>query len=186
MNRLKNTRGYLCGAMDFAGDFGVGWRKHIKAELEYLGIEWCDPTDKPMRDPTRGKEEVVRMRELMMDKRYYDVKEEMDEICRIDERMVDISDFLIVYLDMDIPGCGTWDELFRANNQKKPILVIVKQGKQQAPTWLIGKIPHQHIFNNTGEVIRYLLCIAHAASINDVGRWIFFNFHGEKNDEAVQ
>lgn len=186
MNRLKNTRGYLCGAMDFSDDFGVGWRVEIRRELKDLGIIWLDPTDKPMHDKTRGKEEVCKMRKLMSRSDFLAVKEDMDEICRIDERLVDISDFLIVYLDMDIHHCGTYDELFRANNQRKPVLIVVKQGKKKAPTWLIGKTPWEMILNNWEELNLYLRIVSNAPKTAFSNRWIFFNFHGEDNSEAIQ
>ena len=47
MNRLANSRAYLCGAMEREADNGVGWRQEIVRQLADLGICWLDPCRKP-------------------------------------------------------------------------------------------------------------------------------------------
>ena len=186
MNRLKNTRGYLCGAMDFSDDFGVGWRILLKQALKELGVIWLDPTDKPLHDASRGKEEVKEMRRLMHQKQYNSIEYAMQDIRFVDLRMVDVSDFIVMYLDMDIHHCGTYVEFTRANGQDKPIITIIKQGKKSAPTWLLGEMPHNFIFNNLEEAIDYLHHVSSSQVFNPFHRWLFFNFHGESNGKAVQ
>lgn len=185
MNRLKNTRGYLCGAMDFSGDFGVGWRIKVRGKMKDHGITWLDPTHKRMHEAMRGKEEVQQMREMMKAGLYQSVETAMEDIVFIDLRMVCVSDFIFVYIDKDIHHCGTYWELTVANSQMKPIIVVVKQGKQFAPTWLLGVMPHAMIFDSIEQGVAYLKHIAHNEFIEDHGRWLFFDFHGEKNGEAV-
>lgn len=179
MNRLKNTRGYLCGAMDFSDDFGTSWRVYIREQLQSLEIVWLDPTNKPMHDSRRGKEEVVQTRNLMRAGEYTAVEETMKDICFVDIRLVNISDFVVMYIDKDIHHCGTYEEFTVANMDRKPIIAIIKQGKEDAPTWLLGRIPHELIFSSINEAICYLKHIAHDRFMADLGRWLFFSFHGE-------
>jgi hypothetical protein len=88
-------------------------------------------------------------------------------------RLVDISDFLIVNLDLDIHPCGTYEEIFWANRQKKPIIVHMVQGKQNAPDWLFGTIPHQMIFSTWDDIKNYLENIHNNPDIISYNRWYF-------------
>ena len=47
MNRVKNQRCYLAGAMDRVIDRGKGWRQEITPFLESLGIVVFNPITKP-------------------------------------------------------------------------------------------------------------------------------------------
>jgi hypothetical protein len=49
------------------------------------------------------------------------------------------------------------------------------QGKQQAPDWLFGTIPHQMIFSSWLEIRDYLNCINNYSEIETFNRWYFFN-----------
>jgi hypothetical protein len=51
----------------------------------------------------------------------------------MDLRVVDIVDFLIVYVNTDAYTVGTWEEFFWANRAKKPLFVVVEGGKQNCP-----------------------------------------------------
>ena len=68
----------------------------------------------------------------------------MKEIRNVDLRMVDISDFIIANIDLDVHACGTYEEIVTANRQKKPIIVRMKQGKSHAPDWLLGMLGSSH------------------------------------------
>ena len=47
MNRLKNQRVYLAGAMDRVADRGTTWRDSITPFLDQLGIVVFNPISKP-------------------------------------------------------------------------------------------------------------------------------------------
>jgi hypothetical protein len=49
------------------------------------------------------------------------------------------------------------------------------QGKQNAPDWLFGTIPHEMIFSSWNEIKNYLSHINCSEIINDHKRWYFFN-----------
>ena len=99
----------------------------------------------------------------------------MKNIRAVDLRLVDISDFVIVNLDLNVHPCGTLEEIFWANRQKKPIIIHMVQGKQQTPDWLFGTIPHQMIFSNWDEIKSYLSYINLSENIDNHKRWYFFD-----------
>jgi hypothetical protein len=89
---------------------------------------------------------------------------------------VDISDFIIVNIDINTHACGTYEEITVANRQKKPILIWCTQGKEHTPNWLFFMLPHQHIFGNLESLIYYLNHIDTCEDeIDHCKRWFFFN-----------
>ena len=178
MNRLVSTRGYLCGAMDRVPDGGVQWRQVLKEALADLGIQWMDPTCKPIDIGIEDLENRQIRRANKQNGDFAAVKRDMKIIRHVDLRMVDISDFLVVNLDMSVHACGTWEEVSLANRQKKPIIARIEQGKAHAPDWLLAMIPTQMIFSSWLEVHRYLRHTAWDDTIEDYGRWLFFDWMG--------
>lgn len=173
-NRLKNQRVYLAGAMDRVHDRGNGWRDNITPFLENLGVVVFNPIKKPTRI---GKEDAETHRyktKLKLEKNYDELSDLMKVIRGVDLRLVDISDFLIVNLDLSVHPCGTYEEIFLANRSKKPVVVHMEQGKENAPDWLFGTIPHKMIFSNWIEVQDYLNYIHSYAQIEHHNRWRFF------------
>ena len=180
MNRLKNTRCYLSGGIEFEPDLGVGWREIIKKELRDLEIIWLDPCKKPIDLGFEDLTSIERRKELRREGKWEEVAEQMKIIRCVDLRMVGISDFLIVNIDTSIHTCGTYEEVFLANRQKKPVIVRIKQGKQGCPDWLLGTLPHQMIFSTWNEVLTYLINVAYSQRIDHYKRWWFFTFNGVK------
>lgn len=175
MNRLNNQRVYLAGAMDRVADRGNGWRDNITPFLESLGVIVFNPIKKPT---TIGMEDFATHQfklKLKQEKKYDDLAHLMKTIRSVDLRLVDISDFLIVNLDLDIHPCGTYEEIFWANRQKKPIIIHMVQGKQNTPDWLFGTIPHEMILSSWEEVKLYLSHINNHCKINNHNRWYFFD-----------
>lgn len=175
MNRLKNQRCYLAGAVDRVPDRGGGWRNFITPILETYGIQVFNPLSKPTN---LGMEDAIvaqKKQALKKDGKYNELSQIMKEIRSVDLRMVDVSDFLIVNLDLNTHPCGTLEEIFWANRQKKPILIRIEQGKNHAPDWLFGTIPHEFIFSNWDELTTYLNYINNTYTIDHHKRWCFFN-----------
>lgn len=175
MNRLLNQRVYLAGAMDRVPDRGCGWRDYITPFLENLGIIVFNPIKKPTDIGKEDHETQVLKKTLKNNQDYDSLSQLMKTIRAVDLRLVDISDFLIVNLDIDTHPCGTLEEIFWANRQKKPILIHMVQGKNNAPDWLFGTIPHQMIFSDWNEIIEYLNNINSNMYIESHKRWYFFN-----------
>jgi nucleoside 2-deoxyribosyltransferase len=174
-NRLQNQRVYLAGAMDRVADRGNGWRDNITPFLQDLGVIVFNPIKKPT---DVGQEDAATHKykqKLKQEMNYDELSRVMKVIRSVDLRLVDISDFLIVNLDLDIHPCGTYEEIFWANRQKKPIIVHMVQGKQNAPDWLFGTIPHEMIFSSWDAIKIYLLQIHNDTEIKTYNRWYFFN-----------
>ncbi len=176
MNRLQDMRGYLGGAMEFAEGLGIEWRANIQNQTKELGVIWLDPTDKPIDIGTEDVENHEARKKLKNEGRYDEVANTMKVIRCVDLRMVDLADFLIINLDIKVHTSGTYEELFLANRQKKPIILRVKQGKCACPDWLFATIPHQMIFTTWDEILGYLEHIAGDPIIEHRKRWYFFDF----------
>lgn len=175
MNRLKNQRVYLAGAMDRVVDRGATWRDNITPFLEELGLIVFNPIKKPSIIGQEDTETHKYKTKLKLEKNYDELSSLMKTIRSVDLRLVDISDFLIVNLDLDTHPCGTYEEIFWANRQKKPIIIHMVQGKQKTPDWLFGTIPHQTIFSGWDDLKDYLYKIHTHCEINTFNRWYFFN-----------
>jgi hypothetical protein len=178
-NRLAFSRAYLCGAMDRVADGGIAWRENLKTQLEDLKINWMDPCHKPIDIGIEDLENREQRRRWKQAGRFDLVANDIKVIRCVDLRLVDLSDFLVVNLDMEVHACGTYEELFLANRQKKPIVVRLEQGKKACPDWLLGVLPHQMIFSTWDEVGRYLRHVAVDDVVDSFNRWYFFNFNGE-------
>lgn len=177
MNKLRNMRGYLGGAMENAPGTGVDWR--VEWKQHDWGVVWLDPCDKPIDIGIEDVENHERRKELKKNSNFDIVAKEMRLIRCVDLRMVDISDFLIFNIDVDIHTCGTYEEITTANRQKKPIICRIKQGKAGTPDWLLGVIPHKMIFSNWLGVESYLHGINNGHDARTFNRWMFFDFHGD-------
>jgi nucleoside 2-deoxyribosyltransferase len=175
MNRLKNQRVYLAGAMDRVADRGATWRDDITTFLIDMGIVVFNPITKPTDIGLEDQESHSIKTKLKQQHRYDELSSMMKTIRSVDLRLVDISDFLIVNLDLNVHPCGTLEEIFLANRQKKPIIIHMVQGKNQTPDWLFGTIPHQMIFSSWEEIKLYLIQINSSENINTYKRWYFFD-----------
>ena len=174
-NRLKNQRVYLAGAMDRVPDRGNGWRDNITPFLEEIGVVVFNPIKKPTILGQEDDETHKLKTQLKLQENYNELSSLMKTIRSVDLRLVDISDFLIVNLDLDVHPCGTYEEIFWANRQKKPIIIHMVQGKKNTPDWLFGTIPHMMIFSSWDEIKSYLNSIDTDANIDSHNRWYFFN-----------
>jgi nucleoside 2-deoxyribosyltransferase len=175
MNRLKNQRVYLAGAMDRVADRGATWRDNITPFLNEMGIVVFNPIIKPTDIGLEDQDSHTIKTKLKQQHRYDELSSMMKTIRSVDLRLVDISDFLIVNLDLNVHPCGTLEEIFLANRQKKPIIIHMVQGKDQTPDWLFGTIPHQMIFSNWDDIKSYLIHINNSENIDTYKRWYFFN-----------
>jgi len=176
-NRLQHMRGYLCGAMDRVADGGEEWRIGLQRDLADLGIFWLDPTHKPIDigiEDAQMRQEMAALKKLEF---YSEAAAPVKVIRAVDLRMVDISDFLVVNIDLEAHACGTYEELFLANRQKKPIIVRIEQGKKNTPNWLLATLPHEMIFSTWDQVKGYLRHVATDATIQHFNRWMFFDFN---------
>jgi nucleoside 2-deoxyribosyltransferase len=175
MNRLRNQRAYLAGAIDRVTDRGTGWRDSITPFLNELGVVVFNPLNKPSDLGSEDNTTHLVKKLLKESQKYDELSNVMKTIRATDLRLVDISDFLIVNLDLNTHPCGTLEEIFLANRSKKPVLIRMEQGKNHTPDWLFGTLPHSMFFSTWSEVQDYLNHINGDAFINCENRWRFFD-----------
>ena len=161
--------------MDRVPDRGTTWRDNITPFLNNLGLVVFNPISKPTDIGLEDKDTHSIKTKLKEMHRYDELTAMMKTIRSVDLRMVDISDFMIVNLNIETHPCGTLEEIFWANRQKKPIIIHLEQGKDHTPDWLFGTIPHQMIFSTWDEIKSYLVHIDSSENINTHKRWYFFS-----------
>ena len=91
--------------------------------------------------------------------------------------MVDIAHFIVMSLDVDSHLCGSYHEASVAIAQKKPVVIMCKQGKNSLPNWMFGVVPHEMVFSNWSETLEYLNHINEDEGVKHLNRWRFFNFN---------
>lgn len=175
MGNLKGNQVYLVGPIDRAPDSGAGWRNQIKPLLiERFGLKVFDPLNKPLKSFVEGDLNTKLRHEWKNKKKYKKLSHTMKAIRATDLRCCDLSHFIIAYLDIDIYSCGTFEEIFLANRQKKPVLIWCKQGKKAIPDWLFGTLPHQMMFGSMKKLIKYLDKIDTSKEERIMNRWLLF------------
>lgn len=172
---LYELRCYLIGPIDKCPNGGVEWRRMIGEYLRSYGVIPLDPTNKPITGYDEKEELIKYRKQLKEQNRFDELARLVKPIRAVDLRMCDVCDFCIVYLNLDIPMCGTWEEIFWCNRMKKPCLVVCEQGKNNIPDWLFGTIPHRYMFSSFNELKEYLGKV-HEGKMSDDNRWVFFNF----------
>ena len=181
MNRLKGLAGYLSGSIDFSEDKGCKWRDAITPFLETKNVRVFNP----LKHSFYGTHDLdtvkrPRMQELLEGGNYEELRLEMKELNHWDLRCVDLSSFLVVNYDIDIFTCGTHEEIFKANTQVKPVLLMIGPNRRnKMPKWIYGRFPPEHMFENWNDLSEYLTNIDSDPNYEftraDKKRWLFFD-----------
>lgn len=174
--RLFGMRCYLCGAMDRADDFGQGWRERLTVFLEKFGIIVLNPCNKPTSHGQECVNNIISRKEFKKSGDYSVLADVMHDVRTVDLRMVDIADFLIVYLDVNVHACGTYEEIAWANRMKMPVLICCEQGRGEIPDWLYGMLPVENMFDKWDDLKKYLWEIHASTSVATLNRWVFFDY----------
>lgn len=173
MDILDECVCYLIGGIEFMSDDGIGWRQKL-IDMSWdngVRVKFIDPCNKPVKIAGEIGPEKKKLQRLKEEGQWAEVKKIIHKIRRYDLRFVDYSDFLIVYIDPSVPTCGTWDEVFSAEDQKKPILVICKGGAVKAPVWLLDVVRTEEIFENLEDLVNHLVGINNGTIAMD-DRWV--------------
>jgi len=175
-NLLKGQCTYLAGPMDRIEDGGIVWRQELTPKLRAMGLGVLDPCDKPCAFGEEGPEFRDKINRLKIQGDFETAKALMRDISAIDLRMIDIAHFVIVYMNIDVHMCGTYHEAFTAVQQKKPILVMCEQGRENVPNWMFGVMPYQHMFDSWDDLLAYLDRVNSGEETRHYNRWRFFDF----------
>lgn len=184
-NVLDGSVCYLSGAMEKAADFGISWRQKFIKLTKDLNIRAIDPTNKPKTLGNQCIEDKNKVQRLKDAEKWDELSDFAKSFRRADLRFCDLCDFLVVYVDKDVPTWGTPDELYTVEDQKKPIFAIVEGGKKQTPAWLFAVLDHNYIFSSVEE------CVEHLRNINNGtiplnNRWVLIRqYLSERNNENV-
>lgn len=173
-NNLKNMRTYLVGAMDRVPDGGSTWRQAITPMLSEMQIKVLNPCEKPIESAKEDSNTRATIDYYKQTGQFDKIRTEYGHIRNADLRCVDISDFIIANIDMNVHMCGSYEEITTANRQKKPVLVWCEQGKALAPNWLFFMLPHEHIFSSMDHLLAYLYDVSKCKNTATLKRWFFF------------
>jgi len=175
MNRLKGSKFYLAGAMDEVADGGVSWREEITPKLFAMGIGVLNPASKPCPGFIEDFELRKKIKEYKSGEKWEEARNLIKPIVGVDLRMVHTSDGVILYIDKENFIFGSVVEFTWAIQQRKPVLIVVKQGKKEVPGFALGMNPHEMIFGNFDDMFTYIRHIDQDEVINDKRRWYFFD-----------
>jgi len=174
-NILSESLCYLIGAIDSADDLGSGWRKQFinLCKSSGLNIKFLDPTNKVTGLQSESKKEHEIIMGFKERGEWDELRRFMKRIVREDHRSVDLSDFVVMYLDPAVHTCGSYFEIQSALTEKKPYFIIVKGGKKNVPTWLFGICDHSRFFVSIEDVVKELVSLDQG--INPLSdRWVLF------------
>ena len=94
---------------------------------------------------------------------------------RVDElSLVDRADFLIASISAKTASWGTAEEVFWANRMKKPIFLIVAEGRKTCPFWIFGTLPEDQIYDNLEDVVADIKQFDSGEKPLDLSRWKIF------------
>lgn len=180
LNRLKDLCCYLSGSIDFMNDKGRQWRNTITPFLENKNVRVFNP----LKHSFYGTQDLdsikrPRMEKLLQEGRFEELRNEMKDLNHWDLRAVDLSSFLIVNYDINIFTCGTHEEIFTANKQMKPVLLMIGDNRRKMPKWMYGRFPPDHMFESWDILKTYLENIDsnpnYKFTESDNKRWLFFD-----------
>ena len=174
-NCIKDISIFLSGGIDRVEDDGIGWRKEIRSKCENanLNFNFYDPTDKPEGLGSEIGDEKNRIQKLMRQGKWEQAQEEVKIFRRYDLRMVDHSHLYIIYIDLNVHYCGSWDEFNVAERQQKPIFVIMAPGqsKYEIPSWSVASVREDEVFESVDECIEHLKLLNEGKILLDK-RWV--------------
>ncbi len=87
---------------------------------------------------------------------------------------MDRADFLIASISAKTASWGTAEEVFWANRMKKPIFLIVAEGRKTCPFWIFGTLPEDQIYDNLEDVVADIKQFDSGEKPLDLSRWKIF------------
>jgi nucleoside 2-deoxyribosyltransferase len=128
---MRTKSCYLAGPIENADDAGSGWRNRLTPELEKRGFKVRDPLKKDIQE--EGINEKAR--QLVKTGQRQAFLDLFTPIMDADLVMIERSDFVIVYWNIDIPSWGTSDETWHAYCKGIPIYIVLHGNKTDVPLW---------------------------------------------------
>ncbi|MGP8198964.1 MAG: nucleoside 2-deoxyribosyltransferase [Limisphaerales bacterium] len=171
---LNRTKCYLAGSIENS-NAAHHWRDLVKTELKETGIIFFDPLKKPFLDSVNeDKEHMAEMVKLRAEGCFKDLSKLMRKIRVEDLSLVDRADFLIASISAKTASWGTAEEVFWANRMKKPIFLVVSEGRRACPFWIFGTLPEDQIYDNLEEAVADIKKLDSGEKAMDMSRWKIF------------
>jgi nucleoside 2-deoxyribosyltransferase len=171
---LKRTKCYLAGNIENSNAPGT-WRDMVKTEFKDSGIVFFDPLKKPFMDSVNeDKEHMARLTKMRAEGDYQELAKIMRKIRVEDLSLVDRTDFLIASISAKTASWGTAEEVFWANRMKKPIFLVVAEGRKACPFWIFGTLPEDQIYDSMEDVVADLKKLDSGEKPIDMSRWKIF------------
>jgi len=175
-NLLEKTKCYLVGPIEFQD--GRKWRKDCSIWLKEMDVQVLDPYECPfLFAPSEAPDEHVKLKEKLKNGDYETVHNHMKQIVRYDLACVDKSDFIIAYIDPNVPTFGSMNELVLARSLRKPVFIVVNGGIEKAPLWLLGMFYPRYFYSSFREVRKMLTDIHKGVTLPDSNRWRLLKNH---------
>jgi nucleoside 2-deoxyribosyltransferase len=171
---LSRTKCYLAGNIENsnAPDY---WRDVVKTELKETGIVFFDPLKKPFMDSVNeDKQHIANLVELRSKGSFEELSKIMRKIRVEDLSLVDRADFLIASISAKTASWGTAEEVFWANRMKKPIFMVVAEGRRACPFWIFGTLREEQIYDSVEDVIAEIKKLDSGEKEIDLSRWKIF------------
>ena len=170
MNILKNTKVYLAGNMEHT-DGSVEWRDYVSKKLSQMEIKTLSPLDTVfVNQNNESEEDRLKLKVARSNEDFDYVSTYMKAVIQKDLRLIDLSDFVIINLEISKPTFGTIHELVIATQQKKPVFLSVGD-KKMCPLWLLGLLKHNYIYNNLDEILSMISKIDSGEKVIDIKLW---------------
>ena len=175
-NKLTNSMAYLIGPMDEVPDLGADWREMMSKWLWDLDIGVLNPCDKPTNFAKEDMPARDQIEQLKQQQKYDEAHDIVKDIVSVDLHMVDLSSFVIMFIDKDVHMCGSYSEMTYAAFEHKPVIICCKQGKNAVPGWVYGMCDHNLFFECWDDVKSYIRQVALYSKFNDP-QWRFSNYN---------
>ncbi len=171
---LNRTKCYLAGNIENSNAPNY-WRDVVKTELKDTGIIFFDPLNKPFLDSVNeDKGHIARLVKLREEGGYKELSKIMRKIRVEDLSLVDRADFLIASISAKTASWGTAEEVFWANRMKKPIFLVVAEGRRGWPFWIFGTLPDDQIYDNLEDAVAAIRKLDSGEKTIDLSRWKIF------------
>ena len=171
---LNRTKCYLSGTIENSSAAHY-WRDSVKTQLQDTGIIFFDPLKKPFLDSVNeDKEHIARLAKLRAEGGFKELSSVMRKIRVEDLSLVDRADFLIASISAKTASWGTAEEIYWANRMKKPIFLVVEEGRRACPFWIFGTLPDDQIYDNMEDVVGVIKKLDSGEKTMDLSRWKIF------------
>ncbi len=145
---------YLAGAIEYAPDFGRGWRKEIAGFLrDELGHQVYDPAEDERKSLSAEEHSNLRgwkTTDLAL------FQAAVRKIIDFDLEVISRADYVVCYWDeFCMKGAGTSAELTAALRRGIPVYLVTQMPIAQISGWILGCC--RRIFSDFEQLKKYLL-----------------------------